>query len=102
MSIAQAALGTRLVVPTVEGTEEIEIKPGTQPGTELRLRGRGVPHLRRTGTRGDLHVFVRVVVPTKLTKDERGALEAYAAAAGEQVGTHGHGGLKDRLRDALG
>jgi molecular chaperone DnaJ len=102
VSIAQAALGTRVVVPTIEGPEEIEIKPGTQPGTELRLRGRGVPHLRRTGSRGDLHVFVRVAVPTKLTKEERAALEAYAEAAGEQVGTHGHGGLKDRLRDALG
>ena len=102
VSIAQAALGSRLRIPTVEGDEEIEVKPGTQPGTELRLRGRGVPHLRRTGSRGDLHVFVRVSVPTKLSKEEKAALEAYAAAAGEQVGTHGHGGLKDRLRDALG
>ena len=49
MSIAQAALGTRLVVPTVEGDEEVEIKPGTQPDTEIRLRGKGVPHLRRAG-----------------------------------------------------
>jgi molecular chaperone DnaJ len=102
VSIAQAALGTRLRIPTVEGDDEIEIKPGTQPGAELRLRGRGVPHLRRSGTRGDLHIFVRVAVPTKLSKDQRAALEAYAAAAGESVGPHAHGGLIDRVRDALG
>ena len=68
VSIVQAALGTRVTVPTVEGDEEIEIKAGTQPGTEIRLRGRGVPHLRRTGSRGDLHVLVDVVVPTQLSK----------------------------------
>jgi molecular chaperone DnaJ len=100
VSIAQAALGTRLSVPTVEGAEEIEIRPGTQPGTELRLRGRGVPHLRRSGSRGDLHVFVRVVVPHRLSKEQRKALEAYADASGESVGPPG--GLMDRVRDALG
>ena len=60
MSIAQAALGTQITVPTVDGEEEVEIKPGTQPGTEIRLRGKGVPHLRRPGSRGDLHVIVDV------------------------------------------
>ena len=78
VSIAQAALGTRITVPTVDGDEEVEIKPGTQPDTEIRLRGKGVPHLRRSGSRGDLHVLVDVVVPTKLTKKQRELLEAYA------------------------
>jgi molecular chaperone DnaJ len=100
ISIAQAALGTRAAIPTVEGSEEIEIRPGTQPGSELRLRGRGVPHLRRSGARGDLHVFVRVVVPPKLSKEQRKALEDYADASGEEVWERG--GLRDRLRDALG
>ena len=100
VSIAQAALGTRVMIPTVEGSEELEIRPGTQPGAEIRLRGRGVPHLRRTGSRGDLHVFVRVVVPSKLSKEQRRALESYAAAGGEEVGEHG--GLMGRVRDALG
>ena len=49
VSIAQAALGHDVTVPTVDGEEEVEIKAGTQPGTEIRLRGRGVPHLRRSG-----------------------------------------------------
>jgi molecular chaperone DnaJ len=99
ISIAQAALGTRIAVPTVEGEEEIEIKPGTQPGTEIRLRGRGVPHLRRSGQRGDLHVLVDVAVPTKLSKKQRELLERFAAESGEQVGT---GGILDKVRDVLG
>ena len=47
LSITQAALGARVTVPTADGDEEIEIKPGTQTGQEIRLRGKGVPHLRR-------------------------------------------------------
>ena len=101
VSIAQAALGTRISVPTVDGDEEVEIKPGTQPGTELRLRGRGVPHVRRAGSRGDLHVFVNVVVPTKLSKRQRELLERLAEESGDVVSDTG-GGILDRVRDALG
>jgi len=101
LSIAQAALGTTVSVPTVDGDEEVEIRPGTQPGTEVRLRGRGVPHLRRAGARGDLHVLVRVKVPTKLSREQREALEAFAAASGERVGGV-KPGVIDRLKDALG
>ena len=96
VSIAQAALGTTLIVSTVEGDEEIEIKPGTQPGTEVRLRGRGVPHLRRSGVRGDLHVLVDVAVPKKLNKRQRELLEQYAEDAGEAVWTGG-GGIIDKV-----
>ncbi len=96
VSIAQAALGTRITVPTVDGTEEVEIKPGTQPNTEIRLRGKGVPHLRRSGQRGDLHVMVDVVVPTKLSKKARELLAAYADEAGDPV-EHGGGGLREKL-----
>jgi molecular chaperone DnaJ len=101
VSIVQAALGTTLRVPTIEGDEEVEVRPGTQPGAEVRLRGRGVPHLRRPGTRGDLHVTINVVVPTKLSKAARAHLEAYAAEAGEAVNPAG-GGIFERVRDALG
>ena len=96
ISIVQAALGTKLRVPTVEGDDtDVEIKAGTQPGTEIRLRGRGVPHLRRQSVRGDLHVVVNVVVPTKLSKHQRELLEAYAKDAGEGVSTGG--GLREKL-----
>ena len=96
LSIVQAALGTKLMVPTVEGEDaEVEIKPGTQPNTEIRLKGRGVPHLRRQSVRGDLHVIANVVVPTKLNKRERELLEEYAKEAGESVSPHG--GLREKL-----
>jgi molecular chaperone DnaJ len=100
ISIAQAALGTTVTIPTVDGDELLEIKPGTQPGAEIRLRGKGVPHLRRTNQRGDLHVFIHVTVPTRLSKKQRELLEGYAAEAGEEVGTAG-AGLLDRVKDAL-
>jgi molecular chaperone DnaJ len=96
LSIAQAALGTKLHVPTVDGEDaEVEIKPGTQPGTEIKLRGRGVPHLRRQSVRGDLHVIANVTVPTKLSKRQRELLEAFAKETGETVSGPG-------LREKLG
>jgi molecular chaperone DnaJ len=94
ISIAQAALGTTLTVPTVEGSEEVEVKAGTQPDTEIRLRGKGVPHLRRSASRGDLHVLVDVEVPRKLSKKQRELLEAYARESGDAVGG---GGILDKL-----
>ena len=102
LSIAQAALGTSVRVPTADGEEDLEIKPGTQPGTEIRLRGRGAPHLRRAGARGDLHVLVDVKIPTKLTKEQREALESFAAASGESGLGTARPGVLDRLKDALG
>ena len=103
LSIAQAALGTRVTIPTVEGEEEVEIKPGTQPGATIRLRGKGAPHLRRPGARGDLHVLVDVRIPTKLSARQRELLEEFAADAGEPIVKGGaSGGIIDRLKDALG
>jgi molecular chaperone DnaJ len=98
VSIAQAALGTRVMVPTTEGDEEIEIRPGTQPGTEIRMRGKGVPHLRRPGSRGDLHVMVNVHVPSRLSKKQRQLLEELAAESDETVLS---GGVFERVKDAL-
>lgn len=98
VGLAQAALGTTILVPTVGGEEAVEVKAGTQPGTEIRLRGKGVPHLRRPGQKGDLHVLVDVEVPHRLSRAQREALEAYARASGEIVS---EGGLLDKVRDKL-
>jgi molecular chaperone DnaJ len=96
-----AALGTSITVPTVEGDEQVEVKAGTQPGTEIRLRGRGVPHVRRPSVRGDLHVLVDVKVPTRLSKRQRELLEQLAEEGGDLVKGHDPG-LIGRVRDALG
>ena len=66
-----AALGTKLEVPTLEGTEDVHVRPGTQPGETIELRGRGMPRLRRPGRRGDLRVVVNVVTPRQLTEQQR-------------------------------
>jgi molecular chaperone DnaJ len=69
-----AALGTRVKVPTLEGEEEVEVRPGTQPGTVVVLRGRGMPTLGR-GRRGDQRVVLNVVIPRKLSRRQRELLE---------------------------
>jgi molecular chaperone DnaJ len=78
ISLTQAALGTSLEVPTLEGaTSKVTVPEGTQSGATFRVRGQGVPHLGSRG-RGDLHVTVRVVVPSKLTAEQRRLLEQLA------------------------
>lgn len=74
VNVAQAALGAEVEVPTLDGEETLTVPGGTQSGTVLRLREKGVPHLRRNG-RGDELVMVRVAVPTKLTREQRDLLK---------------------------
>jgi molecular chaperone DnaJ len=101
VNIAQAALGSEVVVPTVDGQEEIlYIQPGTQNGRAYHLRGKGVPHLRGN-SRGDQVVVVRVVIPTKLTERQRKLLEELAEALGSEVGD-GKRSVFERMREALG
>jgi len=69
-----AALGATLETPTLEGTAEVEVPAGTQPGEVLTLRGEGMPGLRR-GRRGDLRVVVNVVIPRRLSEEQRELLE---------------------------
>lgn len=85
VGMAQAALGARFTVPTLDGEEELRLPAGTQPGTEFRLRGKGMPRLRQVGY-GDQIVTVQVVVPQGLDGEAREHLLAYAAALGERVG----------------
>ena len=75
-----AALGTKLEVPTLEGTEDVHVRPGTQPGETIELRGRGMPLLRRPGRRGDLRVVVNVVIPRQLSEEQRSLLTQLAAS----------------------
>jgi molecular chaperone DnaJ len=78
ISITQAALGATIEVPTVEGQPaRLSVPEGTQSGTTFRLRGQGIPYLGAKG-RGDLHVGVRVVVPTRLTAEQRRLLDQLA------------------------
>jgi molecular chaperone DnaJ len=80
----QAALGTEVSIPTLDGNTDVKIHPGTQPGEIVRLRGKGMPRLRGYG-RGDLLVRVDVAVPEKLTQQQRNLLEALAKEFDQNV-----------------
>ncbi len=98
ITFPQAALGATLAVPTVEGTQDIEVPAGTQSGHEIRMRGQGVPRLRGNG-RGDLHVVVTVVVPNKLSKRERELLGELGQERPAAQLPKGSQGVFDRIRD---
>jgi len=70
ISFSQAALGAEIIVPTLEGEHVMKMPEGTQSGTTLRIRGKGVPILNGHG-KGDLFVEVRVQTPGKLNKRQR-------------------------------
>jgi molecular chaperone DnaJ len=103
LPMTAAALGTTLNLSTLEGETELDIRPGTQSGSVLSLRGQGAPRLRATG-RGNLLVHVDVATPTRLDPEQEKLLRELAAMRGEdQPGTHHPtpGGLFSRVRDAF-
>jgi molecular chaperone DnaJ len=72
----QAALGGTLRAPSLlDGDVEVELPAGTQPGATITLRGKGMPVLRRPGRHGDLRVVANVVIPRRLTREQRALLE---------------------------
>ncbi|MEX2431464.1 MAG: DnaJ C-terminal domain-containing protein, partial [Dehalococcoidia bacterium] len=75
ITFPEAALGTEVDVPTLEGTSPLKIPAGTQSKAVFRLKGLGVPHLGRAGRRGDQLVTVNVTTPDSLTKRQRELLE---------------------------
>jgi molecular chaperone DnaJ len=79
-----AAIGTHLTLATLDSEEQIEIRPGTQSGASMTLRGKGVPRVRASG-RGDLHVHVEVLTPTKLDAEQRRLIEELAVLRDEQI-----------------
>jgi molecular chaperone DnaJ len=83
ISFAQAALGGELEIPTLEGKGRMRIPPGTQPGSVLRVRGKGIP--RRIGGRGDQLVEVTIEVPTDLTTPQKELIARLATELGESV-----------------
>ena len=77
VTIVQAALGGDVEIETLEGPQRLRIDPGTESGTVLRVKGKGVPNLQRRG-RGDLFVTLHIVPPRDLSKEERSLLQRLA------------------------
>jgi DnaJ-class molecular chaperone len=74
ITYSQAALGTVAEIETVEGPVKIKIPAGTQPGTQIRLKGKGVKHVNGHG-QGDHYVIIRLQIPTRLSRDQKKLLE---------------------------
>jgi molecular chaperone DnaJ len=99
LTMTQAALGATIPVETLDGEQELEFGPGTQPGEIRVLRGKGMPVLQGRG-RGDHRVLVSVAVPGHLTDEQRRLLEEFARSEHER--NYGSdGGFFEKLRSAF-
>jgi molecular chaperone DnaJ len=98
VNIVQASLGDRIEIPTLDGSVEIAIPPGTQNGQSFRLAGKGMPDVRG-GRRGDQYVVVQIVVPKDLTAEQKALLRKVGGLTGkpEKVSK----GFFEKLRDAI-
>jgi molecular chaperone DnaJ len=96
IEIPQAVLGASVSIPTFEGTEKLDVPAGTQPGSVLRIKNRGMPNLRG-GSNGDLHIHVRVKVPKTLSAKGKQLMEDLAAEM--KVDIADSKGIFDRIKD---
>jgi molecular chaperone DnaJ len=105
ISFAAAALGTTVEVESFDGPVKVDIKAGTQSGSTIPVKGRGMTRLR-TSHRGDLILHVDVATPHKLNRDQEKLLKEFAKSRGEKDGDvkiKGHKeGLFSKFRDAFG
>jgi molecular chaperone DnaJ len=102
LSIAQATLGTELPVPGLNGEEKLKIPEGTQSGAVFRIKGRGLAD-PRGGGKGDLYYHVRVLTPTKLTRDQRKLIEQLGATLKvENKPADRNSSLFDKVKDIFG
>ncbi len=94
-----AALGTTIMVPTLDGDVPLEVPAGTQPGETIVMRGRGMPPLGR-GRTGDLRVVINVVIPRRLNRKQRELLEQLADSL-EDENLREEEGMLAKLKRAL-
>lgn len=99
INFVQATLGDEVEVPTVHGKVKLKIPAGTQTETNFRLRGKGAPKLRGTGT-GDQHVKVKLMTPKNLSKEQTDLLRQFAQASGMEVEEQ-DGSIFDKVKDAF-
>lgn len=97
ITVAQAALGSEIELNTLDGVETIKIPESTQPGTQLRIRGKGVPRVNSSG-RGDLFVHIEVRIPEKINKEQRKLLEQLRGTLPENNAPR-EKGIFEKVRD---
>jgi molecular chaperone DnaJ len=102
VTVVQATLGTEILVPGLNGEEKLKIPEGTQTGEILRLKGKGLPD-PHGGGKGDLYVNVHVLIPTKLTREQRRLLEQLGATLpAENRPAERDSSLFDKVKDIFG
>jgi molecular chaperone DnaJ len=99
LTVVQAAIGATISVETLEGPVELELDPGTQPGEVKALRGRGMPVLQGFG-RGDHRVLINVMVPRRLSEEQRRLLEEFERASSDDTYRPDEG-FFDKLKSAF-
>ena len=99
INLTQAALGSEVNVPTLDGDQKLRIPAGTQPGRVFRMRGKGVPHLQRNG-RGDQMVVISVDIPKTLSSKQRQLFEQLSETLGSEVIPQDRGFFDD-LKDLI-
>ena len=101
LSFSQSALGAELKVPTPWGEQTVTVESGTQAGTILRLKGRGLPHLG-SGKKGDLHVRIGIWTPERLTPEMEHVFRRLKEVEGEPPAARAGRSFWDRMKEALG
>ena len=101
ISFAQAALGGKIRIPTVDGDVEYEVKPGTQPNTRIRLKGKGVPSLRNKNIRGDHYVTLTLQVPTNLSNESKEALRKFDETLGGNGTAPKKKSFKEKIKETF-
>jgi molecular chaperone DnaJ len=108
VNFTTVALGGEIQVPTLDGTDNVKVPEGTQTGTTLKLRGKGMPDVNGRG-RGDLFATIQVLTPKKLTKDQRHLLEQLSKALPKEkfeprphADAQDERNLFDRVKDMFG
>ena len=96
ISFARAALGDTLKIPIIGGEDDLKIPEGTQSEQRFTLKGKGIPDINGR-SKGDLHIIVKVQVPTKLTNEQRDLLRQFAATTGETVQNSEGKGILGRI-----
>lgn len=101
ISFVQAALGDELEVPTLEGSATLKLPEGTQTGTIFRMKGKGMPNVSGYG-RGDQHVLIKVITPTKLSDKQKALLKEFAKlGGGHHISPHVDKSIFERVKDAF-
>ncbi len=100
INFVQAALGDEIQVPTLEGKVKLKIPEGTQPGDSLRLKNKGINHLRSSG-RGDQYIKIKVVIPKTLNSEQKELLQKFAKISGDEINPESKS-FFSRVKDAFG